>query len=128
MSSTYIFAEILIGLMYFCLCLTYFSKYRRQILILNLMGHSMQTIAFLLLGGITGAAMDILACARDLYIFANDEKKNKWKDVIALNIFFIFVLIVTIFTFSGWKSLFPVVGTVLFTISLWQKNKIVYKL
>ena len=128
LTPVYIISEVFIGIMYVCLCLTYFSKYRKQILILNLIGHLFQTIAFIMLGGITGAAMDIVSCARDLYIFANDREKNTTKDKVALVVFFIFVAVLSALTFDGILSLLSVFGTVIFTISIWQKDKFVYKL
>jgi len=129
----YLASQILTIIIYICLCSTYFFKSRKKILVLNVVAHNIQIIAFLLLGGLTGAAMNAIYVARDLFLVA-DEKNNQKSDKITkrdigvLICFIILILVMTIFTYDGWASLLSVIATIISTFAVWQKSIKVYKL
>ena len=128
----YTISQLLIVMGYVLICLTYFLRNRRKILITNIIAHIFQAESFLLLNGLTGVAMNIVYVIRDSF-FAIDEKNrgnsdlNK-RDYIILTIFILIIIIFTIFTYSGLGSLLSVVATIISTISIWQKNTKYYKL
>ena len=131
-TPTYIASQIIIILVYVCLCSTYFSKSRKRILILNIIANVLQAISFLLLGGLTGVAMDIIYIARDVFFIVDENKHGKSDEVtirdVAILIGFITVIIVlTMFTYNGLTSLLSVVATIISTFAVWQKSTKVYK-
>ena len=128
----YTISQILIVIVYILICTTYFLTKRRKILITNIIAHIFQAGSFLLLDGFTGVAMNIVYVIRDSF-FAIDESNRKnsnlnKRDYIILTIFILIILILTIFTYSGWGSLLSVVATIISTIAIWQKNTKYYKL
>ena len=129
----YLTSQIWTIIIYICLCSTYFLKSRKKILVLNVVAHIIQAIAFLLLGGLTGAAMNAIYIARDLFLVA-DEKNNQKSDKITkrgigvLICFIILILVMTIFTYDGWASLLSVIATIISTFAVCQKSTKIYKL
>ena len=127
---TYIIAEILTGLMFICLSLTYFSKYKKQIIILNLIGSILMVIAYLLLDGINGALMDFIAAIRNIYLLLvfKPEKADSDKNILVLFFILFSIFALTIRTYNGPISILPAMGASIFTISIWQKKTIIYKI
>lgn len=132
-TPTYVASQALIIIIYACLCSTYFLRNRKKILILNIIAHIIQAISFLLLGGLTGVAMNAIYIARDVF-FVADEKNNKKldkitkRDVLILICFIVAIIILTIFTYNGLSSLLSVIATIVSTFAVWQKNTKVYKI
>ena len=125
-TPTYIASQVLIILVYACLCSTYFLRNRKKILSLNIFAHVIQAVSFLLLGGLTGVAMNAIYIARDIYL-VTDEKNNK-RDVRILICFILAIIILTIFTYNGLVSLLSVIATIISTFAVWQKSTKVYKI
>ena len=129
----YLASQILTIIIYICLCSTYFLKIRKKILILNVIAHIIQAIAFLLLGGLTGAAMNAILLVRDLILVAGEKNNQKTdkiakRDIGVLICFILVILVMTIFTYDGWASLLSVIATIISTVAVWQKSTKVYKL
>ena len=125
-TPTYIASQVLIILVYTCLCSTYFLRNRKNILKLNIFAHIIQAISFLLLGGLTGVAMNVIYLVRDVFL-VTDEKNNK-RDVRILICFVLAIIILTIFTYNGLASLLSVIATTISTFAVWQKSTKVYKI
>lgn len=132
-SLIYILSQIFTVITYGLLAATYYAKDRKKILILSFASLIANGIAYLLLNAWSGLAMCIVALIRNI-IFLLDEKKNGKRDkinktdVIILIILYIISIISAIFTYEGFLSLFSVIATMLYTLSVWQKNPKVYKL
>ena len=128
----YILSQIFTIAMYGLLVLSYQSKKRNNILILSLLSQVTCGIAYILLDAYTGLAMCIIAFIRDI-IFMIDENKNgkrdeiTKKDIVFLIVFYLLIIISTIFTYQGLYSLLSVIATIIFTYSVWQKKTKVYK-
>jgi len=129
----YILSQVFTISMYITLACSYYSKDRRKILILNFAGLVLIGIAYIFLHAWSGLAMSILGIIRNI-IFMLDEKKNgkrdtiNKKDIIILIILVAITIALSIFTYSGFLSLFSVFATMLYTISVWQKKTIIYKI
>lgn len=129
----YIISQILTVVVYICLCVTYFLRSRNNILIVNIIAHVMQAISFLLLGGLTGVAMNFVYIVRDLF-FVVDEKRNEKsnqitkRDIMILLFFVVIIVLLTVFTYEGLSSLLSVFATIVSTIAIWQKNTKIYKI
>ena len=129
----YLASQILTIIIYICLCSTYFLKSRKKILNLNAIAHIIQAIAFLLLGGLTGAAMNAILLVRDL-VLVTDEKNNQKSDKITkrdigiLICFIILIVVITLFTYDGLTSLLSVIATIISTFAVCQKSTKIYKM
>ena len=129
----YLASQILTIIIYICLCSTYFLKSRKKILNLNAIAHIIQAIAFLLLGGLTGAAMNAILLVRDLILVTGEKNNQKTdkiskRDITVLSCFILLILVMTIFTYDGWESLLSVIATIISTFSVCQKSTKIYKL
>lgn len=130
---SYILSQFLIIIMYIFLCLSYFCKERKKILFLNIGAHLIEATAFILLGRITGAVMNVITTIRDVF-FVMDERRNVKDDKITkrdwegLSVFIILILLLGTVTYDGWQSILSIIGTILFTISIWQKDTKIYKI
>ena len=129
----YIFSQIFTIAMYVVLAISYHSKKRTHILILSFLSQIFCGISYILLYAYTGMAMCVVAMIRDT-IFMIDENKNgkrdtiTKKDVIYLIIFYLLIIIATVFSYQGLYSLLSVIATITFTFSVWQKNTKTYKM
>lgn len=132
-TATYIISQIFAILMYALLASTYYLKNRKTVLIINILAMIAQAISFICLKAYTGLAMDIVAIIRNI-VFMIDEKKNgkqeqnTRKDIVILVVLYLITILLSIFTYNGLPSLFSVLGTFLYTYSVWQKNTNTYKL
>lgn len=79
-------------------------------------------MSFLCLKAYSGCMMSIVSIFRN-FLFFNMKEKDKTKLVIVLTILFV----LTIFTYNGILSLMPVIGTFLYTLSVWQNDTKKYK-
>ncbi|MCI9086990.1 MAG: YgjV family protein [Clostridia bacterium] len=133
LTATYIVSQVFAILMYILLASTYYLKNRKTVLTINVIAMVAQAISFICLKAYTGLAMDIVAIIRNI-IFMIDEKKNgkseqnTKKDIIILVVLYVITILLSVFTYSGLPSLFSVLGTFLYTYSVWQKNTNTYKL
>ncbi len=130
-TTEYIIAQILLIVVYTCICSTYFCKNRKSILTFDITAHIFHIGAFLLLNGLTGAAMCVIYLIRDIF-FAIDEKNRKSsklnkRDYIILAIFVAIIIVLTIFTYNGLGSLLSVIATLVSTVAIWQKETKYYK-
>lgn len=132
-TTTYIISQVFAILMYVLLASTYYLKNRRAVLIINILSMIAQAISFICLKAYTGLAMDVVAIIRNV-VFMIDEKKNgkseknTKKDIIILASLYVITILLSVFTYNGIPSLFSVLGTFLYTYSVWQKNTNTYKL
>lgn len=129
----YILSQVFVIISYFLLVLSYQAKSRKNILVLSNISLVANGIAYVFLQAYTGLAMCFVAIVRNV-IFLIDEKINgktekiEKKDTVILAILYLISVISTIFTYDGILSLIPVVITMIYTYSVWQKKTSVYKL
>lgn len=121
METIYIISQILVVLQCLFLMLTYQAKTNKEILILNTFAGIFAMLSFLFLNAIPGCLMSLLSIFRN-YLF------YKYKD--SINVLFLIIVLLfvfTIFTFNDIFSLAPSIGTLLYTLSVWQRNIKTYK-
>lgn len=132
LTLSYVLSQIFIIINYALLGLSYYCKNRKTVLTISFMAVIANGLSYVFLNAYSGLAMCILALIRNI-IFLIDEKKNgksdkiTKKDIIILIILYTIAIISAIFTYEGVLSLLSVVGTMLYTYSVWQKKTIVYK-
>ena len=76
-SLEYILSQILIIISYILICKTYFLNKRNKILIINVFAHAFQGLSFLLLNGLTGAAMSFVYVIRDSFFVLDEKNREK---------------------------------------------------
>ena len=122
MRITYIISQIFVIIQYIFIITTYQVKTKRQIIIFNTLAASSAIISFLCLEAYSGCMMSLVSILRNLLFF-----KMKEKDKIKLTIILIILFVLTIFTYNGILSLMPSIGTLLYTLSVWQNDTKTYK-
>jgi len=134
-SSTYIISQILVILAYGAIAVTYLVK-KRGIILLLVISYSVLTgVGFILLDAWAGVGVSAVAIFRDSVSFfinkkRKPENKNKttnW-DWVLLTLWLSIFTVITIFTQNGILSWFALLGAFVFTISVWQKNVLAYKI
>lgn len=122
MGITYTLSQVFVIIQYIFIITTYQVKTKRQIIIFNTLAATSAIISFLCLEAYSGCMMSLVSIFRNL-LFFNMKEKDKSKLVIVL----ILLFILTIFTYNGILSLMPSIGTLLYTLSVWQNDTKIYK-
>lgn len=109
----------LIGL--FFSLLSFQQKKRKWLMLFQFIASLSFSLQLFLLGGITGACLDIISCIRT-WFFANNKKK--WAaSPLWLVLFIVIIIGVGALTWESVYSILPIAGTVLSTIALWMKEE-----
>lgn len=129
-TGIYVLSQVLVIINYVLLIISYQLKNRKTILIVNFVSTISISIAYLLLSAYTGFAMAIVSIIRNIIFLANNKKRKKItkKDVNILLLLCAISVLFTVFTYDGFFSLMPLVATILYTYSIWQKDTKVYKI
>lgn len=122
MDVVYIISQIFVIIQYIFIIATYYVKTKKKILVFNTMSAISAIISFLCLGAYLGCMMSFVSIFRNILFF-----KMKDKDKIKLIIVLTLLFTLTIFTYNGLLSLMPAVGTLLYTLSVWQEDTKTYK-
>ena len=125
---TYIISQIFVIISYGLLSITYFSKNRKKVLLINFASIVANAIAFVLLGAWSGFIMSIVAMLRNIIFLSRKNNKNiEFIDWIILLIFLVISVVSAVYTYEGIFSLFSIFGTMIYTYSVWQKSTVIYK-
>lgn len=128
---TFIFSQVFVCLCYLFLGLTYVIKKRTLILLFNLAALLFNGLHYSLLGAWAGVGVVCIAVIRNVLFLIQQKIKALDKYVIDDWIILIFLLIISAFTavwtYDGLLSLFSIFASVIYTVSVWQKNIKVYK-
>ena len=99
---------------------SYQQRGRKKILILQIISGALFTVHFLLLGAYSGAAMNLLGTLRSL-VYSQSDKR--WaKSPVWLFVFIAAFSAAGVLTWSGLKSILPLIAMLLTTVSLWLKS------
>jgi hypothetical protein len=92
---------------------------RDNMLKLHLYASLFYSVHFFLLGGYSGAAVNLVNALRNYSFFKVSKKREGW----ILPIFFIALFIaVVLLSWQGWISLLPMIGAICGTLAFWQKS------
>lgn len=129
--STYFLSQIFVCLCYAFLGLTYVIKKRTWILYFSLMALLFNGLHYSLLKAWAGVGVVCIAVVRNVLFLIQQKIKVLDKYVIDDWIILIFLMIISIitafWTYDSVLSLFSIVASMVYTISVWQKNIKVYK-
>lgn len=102
------------------------NKEKIKILKLQNIANIFYAIQYVCLGAFSALGMNLLSLVRGL-IFINNEKKQKANSNLLIIIFSIITIIIGIITYNSWYSLIPIVNTLGYSYSTWQKNTTVIR-
>lgn len=97
------------------------SKEKIKILKLQNIANTFYAIEYFLLNAFSAFGMNSLSVIRGI-IFYQNEKKGKKNPNIQIIIFAIITIIIGIMTYDNWYSIIPIVNTLGYSYSTWQKN------
>lgn len=105
----------------------YHLKDKTQIFAINAVANVFDIIHYGLLGGISGAAVKLVAILRN--IFMTQQPKHEILKHVGFMVGFIVVyVIIGIFTFQSWFSVLPLVSAVIYMIVSWYCEPVKIKL
>lgn len=96
-------------------------KDRKKSLYVQSLNCLFETIYDFIISAYTGAVLSIINFIRT-FLFIRKEKIKKLVYLLILFVFESIILINCIFTWAGWISLLPTVGSIIRTYCLWQSN------
>ena len=101
--------------------LSYQIKASRGLLLYQLVGCIVFALQFLLIGAFTGAISLTINVIRNLLLY--ESKDWKWvRCKGTLSIIIVLMSAMTVYTWSGWRSLLPFAATVVTSIGYWTTN------
>lgn len=128
----YVLSQVFVCLCYVFLGLTYVTKKRNLILYFCLIALVFNGLHYSLLKAWAGVGVVIVAIIRNIIFLIQQKIKVLDKYVIDDWIILVFLLIISVIfafiTYDTIFSLFTIISSILYTISVWQKNVKVYKI
>ena len=124
-TTEYILSQVCVIVALFLYAATYLLKTKKWVLIVNLIGVVLNTIAFVLLGAYTGAVVNVVAMVRSIWFLYEDKKgKQSWVSLVGV---LALIIGATVFTYKSAIDLLPLAGGVIYAIASWQKNITLYR-
>jgi len=103
------------------LFLSYQMPKKRQIVVLQIAAISIFTAHYFLLGGYTGAIMNLIALSKTvLYYF---ENKPWFKNVLFTAVYLVIISVTGVLTWQGYRSVFPIIAMFVHTLAYNVKNE-----
>lgn len=112
-----IFSILAFGALIISICI----KNRKKSLFVQALNCLFEAIYGFVISAYTAAILSIINVIRTC-IFINKEKINKMAYLLVLFVFESFIIVNCIFTWNGYISLLPTIGSIIRTYCLWQSN------
>ncbi len=114
-------AQILICLGFIFEVICFWKENRKEILKINILASFLYALSYLLTGATTGFLATIINIIRTSVCY-----KNKNKLIIILLI--LLYAIVSLFDYTGWFCILPILAGIVFTICIYQENTFIMRL
>lgn len=128
----YIISQVFVCLTYIMLGITYLTTKRTNILIFSLIALVCNGVHYTLLGAWAGLGVVLIAVLRNVLFLIQQRIKALDKyildDWLILIVLMIVSVITAVFTYDTVFSLFSIAGSIIYTISVWQKNIKAYRI
>lgn len=128
---SYLLSQICVCISYVFLGLTYLIKRRDLILIFSLIALIFNGASYTLLGAWAGLIVVCIALLRNILFLIQQKIKilDKYKidDYIILAVLLVISVIMAFFTYDTIFSLFTIAASIVYTVSVWQRNMKAYK-
>lgn len=128
-TPNYIVSQVFVALAVLSLALSVCTKNRILILLFGLCNSIFFGLQYFFLKEYAGAILNFIGIVRAIWFYFNDkfEATRGWR-LVSLFICLIFLIVGDILSFGQWYSIFPLIATVTFTIGIWQKNILAYRI
>lgn len=128
----YVVSQLFAVVSYAFLASTYILKRRKLILLFNFGFLAAGLISFICLSAWVGVAMYAIGFIRSI-IFILQDKKNKSESIDKIDWYILaFLSLITLVSgivlYDGFFSLFSMFATLIYTVSVWQKNTKLYRI
>lgn len=108
-------------LAFFTLCVSICIKNRKKSLCVQALNCLFEAIYDFIINAFTGALLSVINLIRT-FIFIQKEKIDKIIYLVVLFIFETIIIVNCIFTWNGYISLLPTIGSMIRSYCLWQSN------
>lgn len=126
MDTNYIISQLFVVFAMLSLGATYLCKDKKKIVALGILYAILYGGQYLLLGAMTGFAMNIISIIRNIWFYIN-AKNNKKNNLIVLIVLIVLAIIFGAISYSNIFSIIPVIASILYTYSIWQDNVKTYR-
>lgn len=127
----YFLSQVFVIITYTLMALTYFTKNRKVILILNSAAIITNSTSFMLLSAWTGVVTTLIGLLRNIVFFIQNKDKNAkldWVDYLILTIFVVMLGFAAVFTYDGFGTIFSISASLTYSIAVWIRKEGVYKI
>ena len=137
MHTNFVISQIFMGLFYAVYFFTYRVKNRRLIIILNSLGQVFVICAFFFLNAYLGMLIASIALSRNIVLQILSQRNARKKldptkisssEIIVFCIIICSSLVVAFFTYTSVLGLFSLLGIIIYSFSILQKNILLYRL
>ncbi|MBR3255599.1 MAG: YgjV family protein [Clostridia bacterium] len=118
----FIITQIIGGIGYSLLALSYFKKEKKQILFMQIVAYISFTIHYYMLSGMTGAICNLIGLVALIIIYLFDKYKVKNKKLLIIGMI-PFVVAIALITFKDVFSFFPIIASVIVILSFISDNE-----
>lgn len=118
----FIITQIIGGIGYSLLALSYFKKEKKQILFMQIVAYISFTIHYYMLSGMTGAICNLIGLVALIIIYLFDKYKVKNKKLLTIGMI-PFVVAIALITFKDVFSFFPIIASVIVILSFISDNE-----
>ena len=126
MDITYIISQVFVIVAMLFLGISYLQRDKKTIMILCIVYSVLYGGQYLLLGALTGFAMNIVSIIRNIWFYIN-AKSNRKNNKLVLMLLITIAIIFAVVSYDNIFSVIPALATILFTYSVWQNNTKVYR-
>lgn len=103
------------------------TKNKTKLLKLQNIANLFYAIQYAFLGAFSATGMNCISLLKGI-VFLKSEKSQKQSSKIQLIIFSILIIAIGIITFQTWYSIIPIIITLAYTYSTWQKNATIIRI
>lgn len=125
-TTSYILSQVFSACAYIIFPLTFLTRNKKNILLLNILNSVFYLLSYLFLAGYSGVIVNAIGIVRGITFFIVGELYQK-KEYYSLTFFVVATIALSIVFYRSWVDILPMIAGVSFTYAIWQKNVEVYR-
>ena len=125
-TTSYILSQVFSACAYIIFPLTFLTRNKKNILLLNILNSVFYLLSYLFLAGYSGVIVNAISIVRGITFFIVGELYQK-KEYYSLTFFVVATITLSIVFYRSWIDILPMIAGVSFTYAIWQKNVEVYR-
>ena len=124
----YVLSQIVIALSYISYGTSYLTKNRKVLLGTTFLSSFLFMIAYILLDAKSAVYINVFSMIRQLLLIIQEKNKSERMYVYIFFFNVISTILIGVFTYENMYSVLPVLATLIFVYSSWQKDIAMYRL